>query len=205
MKARIRQAFIFGAGGHARVIASLLEAPVTFVVSEVAGGADDQMSVDAFFERADELAGHDIYVGIGDNADRRRFVERLHGAGLRLATCVAPNAFVARDAEIGEGAVLCPGAVVNARARLGLASIVNTLSSVDHDCVLGDYCQVTVGVSIAGTVTVGRNGFFGAKSAVVPNVTIGDDVFVMAGAVVTKDVPSGVVVGGIPATIKRRR
>jgi len=39
---------------------------------------------------------------------------------------------------------------------------------------------------------------------VLPGVSIGDDVTVGAGAVVTKDVPGGVVVGGNPARVIRR-
>jgi len=100
--------------------------------------------------------------------------------------------------------VLCLGSQIGTRARIGFACIVNTLSSVDHDCVLGDYTQVTAGVNFGGWVVVGSNGFFGMKSAVIPKCTIGDDVVVMAGALVTRDVPDRVMVGGSPARIVRR-
>jgi maltose O-acetyltransferase len=42
------------------------------------------------------------------------------------------------------------------------------------------------------------------KSAVVPHLTIGSDVVVMAGALVTQPVPDGVMVGGSPARVLRR-
>lgn len=197
-----RAAYILGAGGHARVIASLIEAVPTFVVPGPAQ-SDGQIAEAEFFARLDGLAGADIYLGIGDNAARRSLFERLKAAGAQVTRCIAPNTFVARDAELGEGVVLCPGAVVNSRARLGDNTIVNTLSGVDHDCVLGHHTQVTVGVTFGGTVTVGRNCFFGLKSAVLPGVVIGDDVTVLAGALVTKDVPDGVTVGGSPARVVR--
>ena len=50
-------------------------------------------------------------------------------------------------------------------------------------------------------VTIGENCWLCANSTVLPGVTIGDRVVVAAGAVVTKDVPSGVLVGGVPARI----
>jgi acetyltransferase-like isoleucine patch superfamily enzyme len=100
--------------------------------------------------------------------------------------------------------VICLGSQVGSRARVGFACIVNTLSSVDHDGTVGNYSQVTAGVTLAGTVTVGKNCFFGIKSAVIPNITIGDDVVVMAGGLVTKNVPDRVMVGGSPARILRR-
>jgi sugar O-acyltransferase (sialic acid O-acetyltransferase NeuD family) len=196
-----RRAYIHGAGGHARVIASLLEAQATFVVPDPQG--PNQMRDVEFFERIEELRRFDIYIGIGDNTARRRIFDRLRGLGMRMATCVAPNAFVARDAVVGEGAVLCPGVVVNARAVVGNNTIVNTLSSIDHDCVLGDHSQVTAGVTFGGTVRVGENCFFGIKSAVVPNLTIGTDVVVMAGALVTQSLPDRVMAGGSPARVLR--
>lgn len=195
------QAYIFGAGGHARVIASLLDKPATFVTSESQPGA--QMLISEFFDRIEELGRHNIYLGIGDNTVRRQFFDRLRDHGVKVATCMAPNAFVARDATIGEGAVLCPGSVVNSKATIGANTIVNTLSSIDHDCVLGDHTQVTAGVTIGGTVEVGTNCFFGIKSAVIPDVTIGNNVIVMAGALVTRSIPDSVMVGGTPARVMK--
>ena len=97
--------------------------------------------------------------------------------------------------------MLCPGVVVNARAVIGANTIINTLSGVDHDCVIGDHTQIAPGVSFGGTVFVGANCFFGIKSAVVPSITIGRDVTVMAGSLVTKDIGDAVQVGGVPARV----
>lgn len=196
-----RRVYIHGAGGHARVIASLLEAHPTFVVPDPQD--DGQIRDVEFFERIDEFRRFEIYVGIGNNTDRRRIFNRLRSLGVRVATCVAPNAFVAHTAVIGEGTVICPGVVVNAGAILGANVIVNTHSSIDHDCVLGAHCQVTAGVTFGGTIHVGENCFFGIKSGIVPNVSIGNDVVVMAGALVTQSVPDGVMVGGSPARVLR--
>ena len=53
------------------------------------------------------------------------------------------------------------------------------------DIVIGDNCYISTGVTILGPVTIGNN------------VTIG------AGAVVTKDIPDNAIVGGVPAKIIR--
>lgn len=56
-------------------------------------------------------------------------------------------------------------------------------------------------LEIAGEIIVGNNVFVGARSIILPNVTIGNDCVIAAGSVVTKDVPSNSVVGGNPAKI----
>ena len=53
----------------------------------------------------------------------------------------------------------------------------------------------------AAPIVVGRNVWIGAGATVLQGVTIGDDAVVAAGAVVTRDVPPGVLVAGVPARV----
>lgn len=53
----------------------------------------------------------------------------------------------------------------------------------------------------AQPVTIGSDVWLGGNCVILPGVTIGDNVVVAAGAVVTKDVPSNCVVGGVPARV----
>ena len=191
--------YIFGAGGHARVIASFLSATPIFVVN--VPGEPETMSEADYFRI---LPKGDVYLGIGANAVRKRIAVRLREAGAHMPPCVAPGAFVARDASIEDGAVVCAGAVVGSRAVIGRYTIINSVSSVDHDCHLGMLSQVTAGVTFGGGVKVGTNCFFGVKSAVIPGLTIGDNTQVMAGSLVTSDIEADVLAGGSPARIVRR-
>jgi acetyltransferase-like isoleucine patch superfamily enzyme len=50
-------------------------------------------------------------------------------------------------------------------------------------------------------IVVGRNVWIGAGATVLQGVRIGDDAVVAAGAVVTGDVPAGVLVAGVPARV----
>lgn len=50
---------------------------------------------------------------------------------------------------------------------------------------------------------IGRYCFIGARSLIMPGVTIGDESIVAAGAVVTRDVPPRSIVAGNPATVIR--
>lgn len=56
----------------------------------------------------------------------------------------------------------------------------------------------------AKPVTIGNNVWIGGNVVINPGVTIGDDVVVASGSVVTKDIPSHVVSGGNPCRIIRQ-
>jgi acetyltransferase-like isoleucine patch superfamily enzyme len=82
------------------------------------------------------------------------------------------------------GAVLAPGVMVLSHSDPG---------SSHHSPLADEY-----GVQVAAVV-IGEFAWLGARSVVLPGVTIGDGAVVAAGGVVTSDVPSGEVWGGVPA------
>lgn len=51
------------------------------------------------------------------------------------------------------------------------------------------------------SILIKRNAWVGAGAIILPGVTVGENSVVAAGAVVTKDVPSNTVVGGVPARV----
>lgn len=56
---------------------------------------------------------------------------------------------------------------------------------------------------IKAPVKIGKDCWIGANAVILPGVTIGDIVVVAAGSVVTKDIPSKVMIAGVPAVIKK--
>ena len=86
----------------------------------------------------------------------------------------------------------------------------------------GDNCMLGPGVHIYGAghpldpalraaeqefgkpVTVGDNVWIGGRASINPGMTVGNNVLIASGCVVTKDVEVGVVVGGNPARILKR-
>ncbi|HXR84429.1 MAG TPA: sugar O-acetyltransferase [Hanamia sp.] len=54
---------------------------------------------------------------------------------------------------------------------------------------------------ITKPVVIKRKAWIGAAATILPGVTIGENSVVAAGAVVTKDVPDNVIIGGVPAKI----
>lgn len=50
-------------------------------------------------------------------------------------------------------------------------------------------------------ILLGKNVWVGAHATILSGVTVGDNAIIAAGAVVTKDVPAGAIVGGVPAKV----
>ena len=81
-----------------------------------------------------------LVLAIGDMRARRRVVESLRGKQAVFPTLIHAQAFVAPTAELAEGVIVYPFAVVSNQARLGSCVKLNYFASVGHDTRLGAYC-----------------------------------------------------------------
>lgn len=83
------------------------------------------------------------------------------------------------------------------------AVVINGAAKIGRNCTI--FHGVTVGLKIGGknegVATIGNNCVLGPGCKILGKCTIGDNVFVGANAVVTHDIESGCVVGGIPAHV----
>jgi sugar O-acyltransferase (sialic acid O-acetyltransferase NeuD family) len=141
------------------------------------------------------------FIGIGDNRTRRTLAEKLD---LEWITIVHPFAWVHPEVPLGEGTIICAGAVVQPGAEIGSHVIVNTRSSVDHHSRVGDYAHLAV-AHLAGGASVGEGVFMALGSIVLPKIHVGAWATVGAGAVATQDVAPEATVVGIPARPLIRR
>lgn len=142
-----------------------------------------------------------VAVGGHRGAIRLEVFEKLKAAGLAPTLAIHPTAFVSKTATLGPGCQLLMRATIGANAQLGHCTIVNSNASVDHECVLGNGVHVAPGATLCGCVVVEDAAFIGAGAVILPRLTIGHGSIVGAGAVVTRNVPPGVVVAGNPARI----
>ncbi len=199
--------FVFGASGHAKVVIDILErmkgVKIAFVVDDAAPARGAKLCGYAVIGGRDALLANRRkvkagIVAIGDNNARAQVAAWLADEGFRTATAVHPAAVVARGAQIGDGATVMAGVVINTDARIGAHSIINTGATVDHDCSIGDYAHVAPGCRLCGGVSVGSGTLLGAGTTVVPGVRIGSNVVIGAGSTVLQDILDGARMAGSP-------
>lgn len=203
---------ILGAGGHGRVVADVAEASgqwqnIVFFddcwPDRTHNGPWQIVGDIASLEnRAPEFGG--VIVAIGGNRIRLKYSQTLDAAGAHLATIIHPRATLSRHATIGQGSVICAGAVINIGASVGRACIINTGATIDHDCTLADGVHISPGANLAGSVTVGLCSWIGTSVGIRQEVVVGSNVIVGVGAVVVNNLLNGITVVGNPAKTLNR-
>lgn len=201
---------VIGAGGHAKVLLGLLKALDMKVLgltdanaalhgTNVLGypvlGGDEIIKAEA----PDSVA---LVLGVGSTRPgtvRRSIHETYTKLGYGFLSCVHPSAWVSQDAEIGQGAQIMAGAIIQPGCRIGENTIINTRASVDHDACIGNHVHIAPGAVLGGSVTIGDGAHIGTGASVIETRTIGVDALVAAGACVIQDVPDGRKVAGVPA------
>jgi sugar O-acyltransferase (sialic acid O-acetyltransferase NeuD family) len=194
--------YLYGAGGHGKVVLDVLLAENKYVVK---GILDDAPKSDSMFAipikenfNKQKLQAKNCIVAIGDNQIRKNIVSSLN---TNFVMTIHPSAVVSKFAKIGVGTQIMAAVVVNPDVIIGDHCIINTGAIVEHDCKLGDYVHLAPNACLGGNVTIGENTLIGIGASVIPNVVIGKNVSVGAGAVVLEDIPDYAVVVGVPAKI----
>ncbi len=193
---------LVGAGGHARACIDVIESTSAWTIIGLVGLVSevgtcvlgypvlgDDTELPSLLARCDAAL---VTVGQIKSADARRSLfAHIESAGRVPSAIVSPRAHVSRHAVIGHGTIVMHGAVVNASARVGCNGILNTLSLVEHDVVVGDHCHVSTHAAINSGVIVGEGTFLGSGSLVRQGLHIGAGSVIGMGQCVVKDCPPG--------------
>jgi sugar O-acyltransferase (sialic acid O-acetyltransferase NeuD family) len=194
-----KQIYLYGAGGHAKVIIDILETCGKIV----AGIFDDDPSKTIWnfsplqFPGPFNFSSDELIISIGNNTIR----ERISKIEAKYHTAIHTSANISRYASIAEGSVVMGGALINADTTIGKHCIINSNASVDHDCILEGFVHISPNATLCGGVFVGKCSHIGSGAVIIPGKKIGMNTVVGAGAVVTTDIPNNAVAVGNPARV----
>jgi sugar O-acyltransferase (sialic acid O-acetyltransferase NeuD family) len=192
--------YLYGAGGHAKVIMDILFSM--------------QIPVDGIFDDSDlikNIAGHNVskysreivgnfplILSIGNNEARKKLAESID---VRYGKAIHTSAVISQSVVIGDGTVIMHGAIIQTDTNICKHAIINTAAKIDHDCTIENYVHIAPGATLCGQVHVGEGTLVGAGSTILPGITIGKWATIGAGAVVIKNVPDYAILVGNPAAI----
>jgi len=195
---------------HMRAGVTIVDPATTRIDAAVEIGQDARIEPWTILEGATVIAQDAV---IGPQAQLR---DSRIGPRTRIWSSVIEESTVAEDVEIGPFAHLRPGSEVGARCRIGnFAEIkhsrIGAGTDQHHfsyvgDAEVGDDVNIGAGVVTVNydgrnkhRTTIGEGAFIGSDSMLIAPVTIGEGAMTGAGAVVTRDVPPGKTVVGMPA------
>src|SRR4029079_18568492 len=123
-------------------------------------------------------------------------------------SCVRERVTIADDVVVGRGSLVENDTTIGSGTRIQAEAYVTAYSTLEEDVFVAP-CVVTTNDNFMGRTerrkalmkgpTIRRGGGIGGGAILCPGVEIGEEAFVGAGAVVTKDVPPRKLVVGNPA------
>ena len=125
-------------------------------------------------------------------------------------SCVRERVSIGDDVVIGSGSLVENDTTIGARTTIQAEAYITAYSTLEEHVFLAP-CVVTTNDNVMGRTekrhelvkgpTIRRGARVGGGAILCPGVEVGEEAFVGAGAVVTKDVPPRVVVVGHPARV----
>jgi sugar O-acyltransferase (sialic acid O-acetyltransferase NeuD family) len=201
--------FVLGASDFGRDLESFLEStPIKKHEWKISGFLDDNIkALDGYPSDYRVLAtirefpfkrGDVALMGISDPENKRKLYEYLQDK-VEFLTYVATDVFIGKFAVIGEGAVICPGAVIGTSVEIGRLVTINGGTKLGHDVRIGDWSSLMVDITVGGHSEIGAGVFIGSGATIIPSRKIRDGARVGAGSVVIRNVAEGQSVFGNPA------
>ena len=147
------------------------------------------------------VENEDVFViALGDGELRKKYAEIIKAKGGKFINVVHPSAYIGKNIKLGEGCIICPNVIITNDTTIGRHVVINVGSTINHDNQIGDYVTICPGCHLAGRIVLKESVFLGTAVTLIPDIVLGKDVYVAAGAVVVKSYQSGRLMG-VPARL----
>lgn len=136
----------------------------------------------------------DFVIGIANNKIRKKIAESYKS--VNFVNVIHNTANISKYAVLGYGNIILPHVSVDPDAIIKNHVVINKNSTIGHNVTLCDYSQACPGTNLGGYI--GEGVFLGLGSIVLPDIRVGENSIIGAGAVVNKNIPANCVAVGMP-------
>ena len=133
---------------------------------------------------------------VGASSVRKKIVSKLKN--VQFATLIDPSVQMSSLVSIGEGSIICAGAIITVDVEIGNHVIVNLDCTIGHDAVLENFATLYPSVNVSGQCQIGEATELGTGVQIIQGKSICKDTIVGAGAVVVKDIAESGTYVGVP-------
>lgn len=183
--------YLIGAGGHAKVLADILDASKI----KIAGYIDPKPSnwlnergvpqiSEAELEKL--LPSHPQlimgFVGLNcvELEKRLQILENYMRKGAVFPSLVHPSATISPYAKIANGVQIFPNAVVNSHAIIEAGAIINSGAIIEHDAYIEAGAHIAPRATVLGGAKVGKCAYIGSGAVIIQNASVPEKTFVKA-------------------------
>ena len=133
-----------------------------------------------------------------NTSSRKETTTYFEGLGYRFTNIVHPSVNL-RYVKLGKGVYIQENVILQPNSVISDHVILSCNSTVAHDSFVDKYVFIGPSAYVCGRVNIGEMSYLSVGAKILPELKIGKNCIIAAGAVVTKDVPSDQVWAGNPA------
>ncbi|MCH2176678.1 MAG: acetyltransferase [Lentisphaeria bacterium] len=199
---------LLGAGPYAEEIGAIIDEEEKLILNGFIQDTNAKIDHEIlskkiyFIDNTEEILSKNLFLSAIGSPKRKNLIQQIIAKGGSFTSHIHSTAIVPQTVELGIDVVIGVRSVIANFTSIANHVLVNRCVTIGHHTNISSYVTVSPGANIAGCVSIGEGSYIGMGAVIIDGVNIGKNAIVGAGAVVTRDVPDGLTVVGVPAKPK---
>ena len=183
MSNKIKNFYLIGAGGYGNQLYYMLKK--NKIVKSIKFVDDNiNLNIDNFFKIKKYIS---FNITIGSPKIRENIYLKSLRTKFTYTTLVFANKNI-YSSNIEKGCIIEPDTFIANNVQIGMGNYIFFGSTIGHDVVIGNFCNIGCNVIISGNVRFGNRVQVGGNSFISNNIAVCSDVIIAPGSVIIKDI-----------------